>query len=214
VRRSPPRDEAPSPARWSGDGIPPAGRVALVILAASAGGLDAISQLLSELPGDFPAAVAVVLHRATRHQADPLREILHARTALRVTLADTGAAIRPATVYIAPPDSHLRIDAEQRFVSQPGPAFRHVKSSADPLLISAAEAFGPRLVAVILTGKGRDGALGAAAVSYAGGIVLAQEPATASAAGMPEAAIATGAVHSVLPLERIAARLIALAAPR
>jgi two-component system chemotaxis response regulator CheB len=141
-----------------------------------------------------------------------LPEILQKRVKLRVELAGIGTAICPATVYIAPPDSHLRIDPAHRFATEPGPLLWHVRSAADPLLISAAAGFGAALVAVILTGKGRDGALGAAAVRRAGGTVLAQDPATSDAAGMPQAAIATGAVHSVLSLVDIAPRLVTLAA--
>ncbi len=92
-----------------------------------------------------------------------------------------------------------------------GQRIRHVLSSANPLFESAAAAFGPRVVAVILTGTDSDGAEGARAIKDAGGVVLAQSEATCESFEMPRAAIATGAVDAVLPLDEIAAALVKLA---
>ena len=191
----------------------PAPRADLVVLAASTGGLAALAAVLAGLPGDFPAAVAVVLHR-TERPVDLLVPILARRTALRVETAAPGAAVRPATVHVAPAGGHLRVEADGTFSVHAAVRFRNVTSAADPLLVSAAERFGAGVIAVILTGTGRDGAAGAAVVRHAGGLVIAQDPATSRARGMPEAAIATRAVHATVPLGEIAARVVALVGGR
>ena len=192
---------APVPAR--------APRADLVVLAASTGGVAALSAVLAGLPGDLPAAVVVVLHRMER-RVDLLVPILARRTPLRVEAAAHGVAIRPATVYVAPAGGHLRVEADATFSLRTGVRFRSVTSAADPLLVSAAERYGAAVIAVILTGTGRDGAAGAAVVRHAGGLVIAQDPATSRARGMPEAAIATRAVHATVPLAEIAARVVGL----
>jgi two-component system chemotaxis response regulator CheB len=182
---------------------------AFVILAASTGGLAAIAEVLSHLPGGFAAAVAIVLHRAPlRH--DPLPAILSRATALPVTSATGGQLIVPGTAYVAPASAHLYVDASRSFALVGGKRFRSARCSADPLLTSAAEVFGPQVIAVILTGRGRDGTAGAAVVKHAGGIVIAQDLATAAAPQMPQAARAGGVVDSTLPLSRIGPRILEL----
>jgi two-component system, chemotaxis family, protein-glutamate methylesterase/glutaminase len=185
--------------------------VRLVVMAASTGGLEAISQVLGGLAADFPAAVAVVLHRSVRDR-EVLPEILAWRTALQVRLATAGATIEPGTVYVAPADAHLRIEAPGIFALTRGPQLRYVGSSADALMASAAEVLGGGVVAIVLTGRGTDGAAGVAMVRQAGGVVIVQDDRTSEAEGMPAAAIATGAADWVLPLDEIAPRLVMLAA--
>lgn len=181
----------------------------LVVLAASRGGLDAVSQVLAGLPAEFSAAVAVVLHRTSRPH-DLLPDILARHTVLAVRLTTEGAAIEPGVVYVAPADSHVQITADRTFSLATGARFRYVGSSADPLMMSAAEVFGSDVVAVVLSGDGSDGAAGIATVRHAGGLVIVQDAADARATGMPLAAIATGAADAVLPLREIAPRLVRL----
>jgi two-component system chemotaxis response regulator CheB len=173
----------------------------LVVLAASAGGLHALSVLLSSLPRDLPVPVALVLHR-TPHHPDLLAKILGRHTALRVKNALPGEHMEPGTVYVAPADLHLVIESDGALGFSDGRRIRHVLSSANPLLESAA-LFGGRVIAVVLTGSGHDATDGVQAVRARGGVVIAQDEATSTVFGMPRSAIATGAVAHVLPLAAI-----------
>jgi two-component system chemotaxis response regulator CheB len=183
----------------------------LVVIATSLGGLDAATAVLGPLPADFPIPIALVLHR-TRQMPEMLCEILAPRTRLRVHLAREGEPVLPGAVYVSTPDFHLSVTNEIAFTLTASPKVNHLASSADPLFQSAAGVYGPRAVAVVLTGSGRDGAEGARAVGLAGGFVIAQDEATSKAFGMPGSAIRTGEVDAVLPLDRIAPALLRLAA--
>ena len=183
----------------------------VVALAASAGGLRALTAVLAPLPRDFPAAILVAQHLAPRPQyPNPLVELLDRHTALSVAWAAPGGRARPGTVHIAPPDHHLLVAADGALALSQGPKVWGARPAADPLFTSVARAYRGRALAVVLTGMGRDGAAGACAVKRGGGRVLVQDPATASAGAMPRAAIATGCVNVVLPLELIAPALLAL----
>ena len=132
-------------------------------------------------------------------------------SALPVVLVDSpGMRMRTGTVYVAPPDRHLVITASARFDLVGGRRIRHLRSSANPLFESAAAVFGPRVVAVVLTGGDSDATDGVQAVSAMGGTVIAQDPATARFSSMPEAAIASHCVTAVLPLDAIGPALVKL----
>ena len=185
------------------------GRYDLVVIAASAGGVQALEQLLSGLPADFPVPIAVVQHRTTR-QPDLLAKVLSRHTPLMVKLAEQFEAIQPGTVYLAPPDLHLTVVEDQRLALTDGHRIRHVLSSANPLFASAAAVFGSRVIAVVLTGSDRDATDGVQTVKTWGGIVIAQDRATSTMFAMPRSAIETGCVDRVLPLEKIAPTLVRL----
>jgi len=189
-----------------------AGRYDMVLLAASAGGLQALDRVLSGLPADFPVPVAVVLHR-TPGRPELLPTILARRTGLRVKGAEDGETLRPGTVYVAPADRHLVVRPDLTLSLIDGHRIRFVRSSANPLFDSAAYALDGRVVAVVLTGGGTDATDGVQVVKGMGGVVIAQDPATAEHSGMPGAAVATGAVDYVLPLDEIAPALLRLVAP-
>lgn len=178
------------------------------MIAASAGGVVAIGDVLSSLPADFPVPIAVVLHRSTRTPGI-LPKILARRTCLRVKAAEQSEALRPGTVYVAPADRHLKVHGDT-FTFTDGQRIRYVLSSANPLFESAAEALGGRVIAVVLTGGDRDATDGVQAVRSHGGIVLAQDEATAAHFAMPRSAIETGCVDRVLPLEAIGPELVNL----
>jgi two-component system, chemotaxis family, protein-glutamate methylesterase/glutaminase len=182
----------------------------IVVLAGSAGGLDALTTVLSSLPGDFPIPVAVVLHRSSQGP-NLLADVLSRHTTLRVTQAKAGELLRPGTVYLAPSDLHLSVTPARTFALTGGGRQSYVLSSADPLFLSVARVYAERVVAVVLSGSGHDGAEGARAVGRVGGRVLVQDEATAQAFGMPAAAIATGEVDAVLPLGAIGPALLQLA---
>jgi two-component system, chemotaxis family, protein-glutamate methylesterase/glutaminase len=194
----------PSPA-------PAAGEQGLVVgLAASAGGLAALSTVLQALPAGFPGAVLVVQHLDPHHKS-LLADILQRRSGLTVREARGGERLAPGTVYLAPPDHHLLVDAGGTLSLSSAERVRYVRPAADLLFAALAASFGPRAVAVVLSGSGRDGTDGALAVKRAGGTVIVQDVATSEFTGMPEAAIASGAADRVLPLPAIGAALVELA---
>jgi len=175
----------------------------IVALAASAGGITALSRVLGELPVDFPVPVLVVQHLDPRHKT-VIAAVLGRRTKLRVKLAESEEHVQPGIVYIAPPNRHLLVDAAGVLTLSSSELVHFVRPSADLLFESVAGAYGSRAVACVLTGTGRDGAMGITAVKSRGGTVIVQDPASAEFAGMPDAAVATGQIDFVLPLDEIA----------
>jgi two-component system, chemotaxis family, protein-glutamate methylesterase/glutaminase len=145
-----------------------------------------------------------------QHRGPDLPELLPAlvssRTSLKVRIAATGDLLEPGTVYICPPGHHLTTEYSLRLVE--GPKLEYVRPSADLALQSAARTHGPGVVAVILSGTGRDGAAGCEWVSSEGGTVLVQDPASSAYRGMPDAAIARGVVDEVLPIAQLAEVLL------
>lgn len=184
------------------------GELAVVALVASAGGLDALSEVLGALPASLDAALVVLQHlQAGRTSLLPY--ILAQRTPLSVREAAHGTALRAGTVYVAPPGRHLRIGAGRTLMLTDTDRVHFSRPSADVLLDSLAEAGAP-VIAVVLTGRGEDGAAGSLRVHHGGGTVLAQDRATSLHFGMPGAAAAAGGVDEALPLAQIAPRLIQL----
>ena len=181
----------------------------VIVMAASTGGLTAISEVLGSLPAHFPAAVCVVLHRRPARPS-LLAEILAGRTRMRVTVARTGQPILSGHVYVAPPDLHLVIGADEKIALMNGHRIKGVLSSADPMFASAAAVFRNRAIGVVLTGGDSDGSEGVRQIKAAGGVVLAQDRSTSQVFEMPSAAIATGQVDRVLPLREIAPALVRL----
>jgi two-component system, chemotaxis family, protein-glutamate methylesterase/glutaminase len=176
-------------------------------IAASAGGLRALTTIVSALPADFPAPIAVVQHLDPRHPSY-MAGILGRVARLLVKEAQEGEALRPGVVYLAPPDRHLLVNANGTLTLTRTELVHFVRPSADLLFESLAASFKSRAVAVVLTGSGSDGSLGLRAIKRMGGHVIAQDEATSEFFGMPEAAIRTGAVDLVLPLEEIAPSLL------
>ena len=181
----------------------------LVAVAASAGGLDALSTVLGALAPGFEAAVVVVQHLDPRHRT-LLDTVLGRRTRLPVSLAEDGDCLRPGTVLVAPPDRHLLVNPGGTVGLSRSELVHFVRPSADLLFDSAAGSYGDRVIAVVLTGTGSDGSMGVRAVHQSGGTVLAQDAATSMFFGMPGAAIETGMVDFVLGLDEIGPALIAL----
>jgi two-component system, chemotaxis family, protein-glutamate methylesterase/glutaminase len=179
-----------------------------VAIAASAGGLSALSQVLTNLPADFPAAIVVVQHLAPDYPSS-MAQILNKRTRLEVRQAVDGDRLLPGLVLIAPPDFHLLVNPDFTLTLSHTELIHHVRPSADPLFISLAAHYRERAVAVVLTGTGKDGSLGLLAVKKWGGLVIAQDEATSAFFGMPGAAIGTGNVDMVLPLDKIGPALAA-----
>ena len=170
----------------------------VVVLAASLGGLPVIRQVLARLPIDFQAAIVTILHSGP---SSPrlLASIFGESSALPVTYAENGMVLRPSHVTVAPPDMHLQFDRSRRCRLTKSAKISYARPSADVLLTSCAERFGERTLAAVLTGRLSDGAAGANAVHAAGGVVIAQDPRTCVAPGMPNATIAMNAATFVLP---------------
>ncbi|MBV9385624.1 MAG: chemotaxis protein CheB [Chroococcidiopsidaceae cyanobacterium CP_BM_ER_R8_30] len=183
-----------------------------VALAASVGGLTAVSTVLSALPADFPAAILVVQH-LNPNCLSQMPEILSQRTALRVKPAATGDVLRPGTVYVAVPAQHLLVQPNGTLLLSDTPKMNFVRPAADKLFMSMATTYKSRAIAVVLTGSGTDGALGVLSINKHGGIAIAQDESTSEFFNMPEAAIATGEVDFVLPVEAIASALVNLVTP-
>jgi two-component system chemotaxis response regulator CheB len=181
----------------------------LVVVGASAGGVEALSELVRGFPADFPAAVLVVVHfPADGTSMLPL--ILQRRGPLPAVHAEDGAEIRPGTIYVAPPDRHLLVDGGRVRLSR-GPRENGHRPAADALFRSAALAGGPRVVGVVLSGTLDDGTAGLSVVRRRGGVTVAQHPDDALYAGMPRTAIDAGVVDHVVPASEIAPLLARLA---
>ena len=179
----------------------------VVALCASAGGLKALSQILSALPADFPCAITVVQHLSPQHSSQ-LADILSRRTALAVKQAETGDVLYPGKVYIAPPDHHLLVNSDGTLSLSHTELVHFVRPSADLLLESMAASLKQQAIAVVLTGSGVDGAMGVRAIKQMGGSVVVQNQETSEVFGMPGAAIATGSADLIVSLEEIATTLV------
>lgn len=175
---------------------------AVVAIAASAGGIKALSTVLAGLPGELNAAVLVVQHLAPHHRSR-LHEILAKGTELTVSEAAQGAPLRAHHVYVAPPDHHLLVGPDWVVLLTETPLVHFVRPSADLLFESLAAHVKQRGLAVVLTGSGTDGAAGLAPVKASGGSVIVQDKGTSEFFGMPGAAIETGLSDRVLPLGQI-----------
>lgn len=181
----------------------------VVVIGASAGGVEALSELARGLPAGFPAVVLVVVHFPS-HSRSMLPSILSRRGPLEAVHADDGAELRPGVIYVAPPDRHLLIK-DGRLCLGRGPRENNHRPAADALFRSAARAFGPRVVGVVLSGTLDDGTAGLSAVRRHGGVTVAQDPADAMHSGMPRTAIEAGVVDHVLSVAEIASLLVRLA---
>jgi two-component system chemotaxis response regulator CheB len=191
------------------------GNFRIVSMAASAGGLNALTHVLAALPPDFPVPILVVQHLDPRHRS-LMATILGRRTPLAVVQAEHGAAAVPGTVYLAPPDHHLLVDTNGILTLTHTELVHFVRPSADLLFESTAASYREHAIAVVLSGSGSDGAMGVRAIKKMGGTVIAQDQRSSQHSGMPGAAERTGSVDFVLPLDEIAPALQTLVsgAPR
>ena len=181
----------------------------VVALAASAGGLTALSSVLADLPAGFPAGILVVQHLDPRHRS-LMADILSRRTHLEVKQAEDGDRLAGGRVYIAPPNRHLLLNGDGSLSLTQTELVHFVRPSADLLFESVAASYKDRSIAVVLSGSGGDGSMGVKAIKKMGGTVLAQDQRTSEFFGMPGAAIDSGSVDFVLPLEEIAPALVTL----
>lgn len=188
----------------------PSSRLALrfdaVVVGASAGGVAALKMLLDALPPDLPVPVMVVLH-LPRDRPSQLAELFTHGCALPVAEAEDKARPGPGTVWIAPPDYHLLVEDRDTLALSLDEPVLFSRPAIDPLFESAANVFGERLLALLLTGASSDGSEGVAAVRAAGGVAWIQSPDDAAASTMPASALARAGADEVLTLDQIRQRL-------
>lgn len=178
-----------------------------VAIGASAGALEALSAILPALPPDFPLPVLLVIH-VPPDRDSLLADVLQAKSRVAVCEADDKEPIRPATVFIAPPDYHMLVESDHTLSLSTEEPVNYSRPSIDVLFETAADAYGPGLIGVVLTGANNDGARGVQAIARAGGTVLVQRPESALAAEMPRAALDACPGARALSLEEIAAFLL------
>jgi two-component system chemotaxis response regulator CheB len=181
----------------------------VVALVSSAGGLDALTQVLNRLPTDLPAAVVALQHTDPERES-VLADLLSRRTALTVTVASDGAGLDPGIVLVAPSGSHMLITSRRTVCLVPSGAFPPSRPSADLLLTTLALAYGPDSIAVVLSGGGHDAATGATVIQHLGGTVLATDQATSEHYGMPGNTATRNSTAVVLPLPDVADLIVDL----
>jgi two-component system, chemotaxis family, protein-glutamate methylesterase/glutaminase len=177
----------------------------VVGIGSSAGGIHALTTILTALPASLPAPVLVVQHLDPRHPS-VLAQLLDRASTLPVRQASEGDLVE-AGVVLAPPGHHMVLNEDGTVSLNDDPLIHFVRPSVDVLFASIARVCAAGGIGVILSGGGTDGADGIRAIKGAGGTVLAQDQATSQVFGMPGAAIDTGLVDRVLPLEAIPAAL-------
>ena len=186
----------------------------VIAMAASVGGLHALSVILGGLPANFPAAIAIVMHLSPVHKS-LLAEILSSRSQLVVRQAQTGDILCHSSVFVAPPNHHMSVVTGGRITlsSSEAEKVHFARPSAEPLFASVAEVYQKHAVAVVLTGGDGDGSFGVRIIKEHGGKVIAQDRPTSQDFSMPRTSIATGDVDFILPLNEIAPMLIELIDP-
>jgi two-component system chemotaxis response regulator CheB len=180
----------------------------LVVIGASAGGVETLKRVVADLPADLPAAVCIVLHIAP-DSPSMLAEILSRAGPLPAHPADDGEGLRHGEILVAPPDRHLVLEDEHVHLSV-GPRENGHRPAVDALFRSAAEARGSRVIGVVLSGTRGDGSVGLAAVKANGGATIVQDPSEALYGGMPASALARVAVDAVVPSELVAQTIVAM----
>jgi two-component system chemotaxis response regulator CheB len=202
-----PRVAQPSPAEPAGP-IPTStgGPVRLVAIGASTGGPHALATVLGALPADLDAAVVVVQHMAEGF-IEGLADWLGTMCRLPVSVGMSGRRLQPGTVTVAPSKTNLIVHEQLRVTLQQPPATQYHVPGVDETFVSVADSVGASAIGVLLTGMGRDGAVGLKRMRDRGAMTIAQDEETSAVYGMPAAAAAIGAAHLQLPLAEIGPRL-------
>jgi two-component system chemotaxis response regulator CheB len=182
------------------------GRREIVVIAASTGGPVALQQLLSKLPGNFPLPIAITQHMP-KDFTSSFAKRLDSLSALSVIEGEEGMELRAGCAILAPGGSHLIMKRRPNGIPYCGlsdaPPVLSVKPSANIMFLSAADEFGGKVVGIVLTGMGRDGAEGAVALHAKGAYIIAESQETCVVYGMPKAAVEAGIVDELLPLNEI-----------
>jgi two-component system chemotaxis response regulator CheB len=187
----------------------PGPRRDIVVVGASAGGVEALTSLTSGLPEDFTASVFVVLHVSSTGTS-VLPAILGRAAKLPVMVPTDGQSFAPGTIYVAQPNCHMVLERDAIRMTR-GPKQNGFRPAIDPLFTSAAESLGARVAGVILSGTRDDGVAGLGLIKQHGGLAIVQDPDEAPFRGMPDAAIDAVSIDEILPVAEIAPRLAELA---
>lgn len=179
-----------------------AGRPEAIVIGASAGAVEALSKLLPSLPASFRLPIIVVVHIPPGRRS-VMADLFRAKCAMFVEEVEDKLPISGGTIYFAPPDYHLLVEADRTLALSSDELVLFSRPSIDVLFESAADAYGPGLIAIVLTGANRDGASGLEAVMAASGVGLVQDPTEAFASAMPEAAIQQCPGARVMSLDAI-----------
>jgi two-component system chemotaxis response regulator CheB len=180
-----------------------------IVIGSSAGGIKALITVLSALPQDFSLPIMIVQH-IHPHSDSYLANLLSMKTGLRVKQADEKEKIKEKTVYIAPPNYHLLVEADKSFALTVDRPVNYSRPSVDVLFESAACVYGTRLIGIILTGANHDGSDGVKFIKKYGGYLIVQDPASAEVDSMPKASIAATTIDTILPLNDIGPFLLQL----
>lgn len=180
----------------------------VVVIAASAGGIDALKEVVSRLPHNLEATVILIQHLTPDHETR-LHEYLASRSKLPVRLAGDMMPLEEGVIYVSVPGVHLRL-RDGHLLLDHGKAVNYVWPSADVLFSSAAREYGARVIGVVLTGTGRDGAKGCQKIKAEGGETIAQDEKSSHSFGMPGSAIEAGAIDYILALDKIAEKIVSL----
>ena len=182
----------------------------IIVIGASAGGIDALIEVLSPLPADFPIPVLVVQHLPTNNPENDLVKFLDGKCQLKVKEADDKELITPGNVYFAPANYHMLIENDNTVSLSIDEKVRYCRPSIDVLFESARDAFSSEIIGIILTGANTDGADGIRRIKNNGGITIVQNPETAELSVMPLAAIQSCDVDYILLLKEIPELLVKL----
>ena len=180
----------------------------IVVIGASAGGVEALIDLVKTLPHDFPAPIFLVQHVAP-HTESILPEVLNIFSPIKAKHPKDGEKIQPGNIYIAPPDNHMLLEEDQVLIKR-GPKENRFRPSVDALFRSAAYVYGPRVIGVVLTGYLDDGTSGLWSVKRLGGIAVVQSPHNAHFPDMPANALEFVKADHVIPLSELGALLVRL----
>ncbi|MFO0736621.1 MAG: chemotaxis protein CheB [Labilithrix sp.] len=183
----------------------------IVVVGTSAGGLRALEKIIGALPATYGLPIVVVQHRSK--ESDAFADVMKSLVSLPVREAEDKEPIVAPGVYLAPPDYHLMLEPGRLALSTDD-SVNFSRPSIDVMFESAADAYGPGTVGLLLTGANSDGTRGLAKIRAAGGYAIVQDPATAESSEMPGAAIKDGAVDKVIPLDEISKELIRIAPAR
>lgn len=188
-------------------------KIEIIVIGVSAGGADALRQILSALPADFPVPVVIVQHLHPE-QGGYMFEYFDKLCKLTVQEAIDKTAIEVGNIYFAPPDYHLLIEDDKTFSLSMDEKVCYARPSIDVMFESAADVYGNQILAIILTGANSDGTNGIKYIKERGGFTIAQSPEEAYSSTMPQSAIDTGKIDKVLPLDEISNTLIMLSPPK
>jgi len=182
-------------------------RIDAAVIGASAGGVDALLTMLHGLPAPWRLPLVVVIHLPEGHESR-LAEVFRHRLPFAVCEAEDKVPVADGTLYFAPPGYHLSIERERRFSLSCEPPVLFSRPSIDVLMASAADAYGPALAGLLLTGANEDGAEGMLQIHRAGGLTAVQDPIEALVPTMPQAALQRHQPDFMLPLSELRTLLL------